>query len=110
MDPDLERLLSEDEAARAGVESARTRARAQLEAVRAELGEARDARSRERQRDLDRAVAGILADGDREVALRRTQREARAQDDAARSAPLVTRGAELWLQIVREGVDVRRSP
>ena len=110
MDPDLARLLSEDEAARAGVESARIRARAQLEAARAELAQARDARSRERQRDRDRAVAEVLADGDRESARRRTQREARARDDAARSAPLLTRGAELWVQIVREGVDPGESP
>lgn len=38
MHSDLERLLSEDEAARAGVEAARSRESAQLEAVRGACG------------------------------------------------------------------------
>jgi hypothetical protein len=103
MNPEVARLLSEDEAARAGVDSARARARAQLETARTDLAAEREARSRELQQDLDRAVAQILAEGDRVVERRRAQREARAREDAAGTASLIERGTELWVQIVREG-------
>ena len=110
MDSDLTRLLSEDEAARAGVESAQARARSQLDTARTDLARTRDARARELQQDTERSVAQILAEGDREVACRHAQREARTREDAARSASLVPRGAELWVRIVREGAGLRRAP
>lgn len=103
MHSDLERILSEDEAARAGVDAARSRAGAQLETVRADLARQREARLRELQQELDRSVAQILAEADREVERRRAQREAGAQDQAAHAATLIDRAADLWVQIVREG-------
>ena len=102
MHPDLERLLSEDEAARAGVEAARSRARVELEAVRAELARQRETRLHDLQQDVEQSVARILADGDDEVARRRAQRESRARDESARTATLVDRGVELWMRIIRD--------
>lgn len=110
MHPDLERLLSEDETARAAVDAARSRADAQLEAVRADLARQREARFGELQQDLDRSVAQILAEGDREVEHRRALRETRAREDAARTATLVGRGADLWVHIIRAGPTARGSP
>lgn len=110
MHSDLERLLSEDEAARAGVEAARSRARARLETVRAGLARQREARLRELHEELDRSVAQILAEGEREVERRRAQREAHAQEDDARAATLIERGADVWVQIIRHGASLRRTP
>lgn len=110
MHSDLERLLSEDESARAGVESARSRARAQLEVVRADLARGRETRLRELQQELEESVAQILARGDTEVERRRAQREAHAREDAARTETLVERGADLWLQVIREGPLPRGLP
>jgi hypothetical protein len=104
MHPDLERLLSEDETARAGIASAQSRAGIQLEAVRADLARKRETRLRELQQDLNRTVQQILTDGDREVARRRAQRDAHARKEAERTATLVGRGADLWIRIVREGL------
>jgi hypothetical protein len=104
MHPDLERLLSEDETARAGVEAAQSRARMQLEGVRADLATQRETRLRELQQDVDRTVQQILTGGDREVARRRAQRDAHARKEAERTATLVGRGADLWIRIVREGL------
>lgn len=103
MHADLARLLLEDETARAGVEAAVSRTRAQLETVRADLVGRREARLRELQQALDRSVAQILAESDREVERRQVQREARAREEAERSATLVDRGADIWALIVREG-------
>jgi hypothetical protein len=109
MHSDLERLLSEDEAARASVEAARSRARVALETVRADLACQREARLRELQQELDRSVAQILAEGDGEVERRRAQREAHAREDTARTETLIERGADLWVQIVRKGASLREA-
>lgn len=103
MHPDLERLLSEDEAARAGVEDARTRARARLDAVREELASQRHARLGELQRDLDRTLAQIRDDADRELKRRQAQRDQRGRDDAERTDTFVDAAADAWVDIVRSG-------
>ena len=110
MHSDLERVVSEDEAARAGVEAAAGRAREQLEAVRADLSRRREERFGELQQEVDRAFAQILAESDREVERRRAQRETHSREDAARSAALIERAADLWVHIIREGVTPRGSP
>ena len=101
MHPDLERLVSEDEVARAGVEAARTRARTALEAVRADLARQRETRLHALQQDIDRSNAQILAEGDRDVARRRATRDAHVRQEAARTATLIDRGADLWVRIIR---------
>lgn len=103
MHPDLERLISEDETARAGVNGAASAAHARLEAVRAGVAREREARRRQLEQALDDSVTQILAEADREVARRRARREVHSREAAARSAALIARAADLWLQIVREG-------
>jgi len=103
MHADLERLLAEDETARAAVDAARARARTQLETVRTDLARQRESRLRDVRQELDRTVAQILAEGDRESERRRARREAHDRAEAERTAPLIARGADLWLQMVREG-------
>jgi hypothetical protein len=110
MHSDLERLLSEDEAARAGVEAAASKKRVQLETVRADLARRRDERLRELRQELDRTVSQILAEAERELERRRAQRETRTRENAARTSTLVDRAADLWMHIVREGTALRGSP
>ena len=110
MHPVLERLLSEDESARAGVDAARSTACAQLDVVRADLAHQREARLQELRRDLDQTVAQILADAESETDRRRTLREAHAREVAARTAALVERGAELWMQVIRERQSSEEAP
>jgi hypothetical protein len=110
MHPDLERLLSEDEAARGGVEDARARARARLDAVREELASRRHARLGELQRDLDRTLAQIQDDTDHEVERRQAQRHQRGRDDAERTDAFVDAAADAWVDIVRSGRISRGSP
>ena len=104
MNADVERILSEDETARAAVDGARSRARIALEAARADLAHARQARLEQLERDLERTIADILSAGDREVARRRTAREARSRDIAARAAEGTDAAAGMWVHIVRTGV------
>ncbi|MBZ5558077.1 MAG: hypothetical protein LAO77_12455 [Acidobacteriia bacterium] len=103
MHPDLERISSEDETSRAGVNGAASAARARLEAVRAEVAREREERRRRLEAALDASVGQILDETDREVARRRARREAHSREAVARSAPLVARAADLWVRIVREG-------
>lgn len=101
--PDLERLLSEDETARAGVDRARSAAHANLDLARASLAREREERLRQLQQALDRTIAQMLTEADREVERRCAQRNAHTRANAARGAALVDRAADLWGQIVREG-------
>ena len=101
--PDLERLLSEDETARAGVDRARSAAHANLDVARANLAREREERLRQLQQELDRMIAQMLAEADREVERRGAQRNVHSVANAARGAALVDRAADLWGQIVREG-------
>ncbi|MBI3403046.1 MAG: hypothetical protein HY048_16660 [Acidobacteria bacterium] len=103
MHPDLERLISEDETARAGVDAASSAARARLEAVRADVACQREARLRQLDQALERSVTQILDEADREAGRRRARREAHSREAAARGAALVDRAADLWVRIVREG-------
>ena len=103
MHPDLERILSEDDAARAGVDAARSHAAARLEQVRAGIGAERAARLQALGREVDDAVAQIAAEGDREVERRRVLREQRSTEVAERTAPLSAKAADVWVGIVRPG-------
>jgi hypothetical protein len=101
MSSDLDRLLAEDEAARAGVEAARLRAAARLERARRELAGQREARSSALQHDVDRQVAQIDVEAELEIERRRSQSEACRRERAARAGPLVERAVDLWLEVVR---------
>jgi hypothetical protein len=101
MSSDFERLLSEDEAARAGVEAARLRAAARLERARAEIAGQREARVRALQRDVDRQVEQIGDEAQREIERRRSQGDASRRERAARTAPIAARAVDLWLRVVR---------
>ena len=86
MHPDLDRLLSEDETARAGVDRARSAAHANLDVARANLVREREERLRQLQQELDRMIAQMLAEADREVERRGAQRNVHSVANAARAA------------------------
>ena len=75
MNVNLKRIVAEDEAACAGVEEAARATRDRLEAERRRLQEERDARRRMLSARVDAAVARILADAERDVAVRRAHRQ-----------------------------------
>ena len=75
MDVDLERIVSEDETAHAGVERAARAAREWVEAERKRIGEERESKLRMWSARVDEAVARILAEAERDVAARRAHRE-----------------------------------
>lgn len=99
---DLERLVSEDEIARAGIERAAAAARQRVEAERSRLAEARAAHLGLIERTIEAAVARILADAERDVAERRAHRERWRKDYAARADRLVDAGAVLVAGILCE--------
>jgi hypothetical protein len=99
---DLERLVSEDEVARAEVERAAAAARARVESARVRLTEARAAHLRVVERTVDDAVARILADAERAVAERRAHRERWMKEYAARADRLADAGAVLVAGILCE--------
>ena len=110
MSADVERLLAEDEAARAGVDAAETRARDQIARVRAEIAAARAARLAELERQVGRTIADIGDAGEREAERRRTVRNARARERAQRASALVTDAAAIWVRIVRCGSGTKDEP
>ena len=109
MHPDLERLLSEDEAARASVERAQRKAAADLERIGHELAERRENRLRVLREQVDQAVAAVLAEGDREVERRQAQRAQSARETAERARQLVAAACDLWVSIVRTHVTAERG-
>ena len=107
MHPDLERLLSEDEMARAGVDAAAAAAATRLDVVRADVARQHEERLRQLQRDLDATIAEIVARADRDVSARRAKREALTREHAAGAAGFVDRAVEAFVQIVRDGPSLK---
>ena len=75
MNVNLERIVAEDEAVRAGVDDQARATRDRLEAGRKRREEERDARRRMLSARVDAAVARILADAEHDVSVRRAHRE-----------------------------------
>ncbi len=107
---DLERVVAEDETARAQVDTAASMARARVAAAQAELARARDDRLHRLQQQVDEAVATILEDTDREVTRRRSQRERDARERAARADAILESAVDVYVRIVRDGPDVQVEP
>ena len=102
MNVNLERIVAEDEAARAGVEEAARTTRDRLEAERKRLQEERDARRRMLSARVDAAVARILADAEHDVAVRRARHERWQQEHAHHGDTLLDRTAETFVDILRD--------
>jgi hypothetical protein len=99
---ELERIVSEDEAARAGVERAGHAARERVDEERQRLGADREAQRRLLAKKIDDAVARILADAEQEVAARRAHRERWLTEYAARAEVLLETGAVAFVGIIRD--------
>lgn len=110
MDPALERIVSEDEAARAAVEVASATTRARLQATQADLAHARAERLCHLTQQVDEAVAQIVADTDREIARRVSQRDAYARARAAQGNAIVESAVDTYLRIVRDGPQSQVEP
>ena len=103
MTAELDRVIGEDEIARAGVERAAAAARERVEAERARLAEERAARLRLLAEKVDEAVARILADADRDVAARRAHRQRWMHEHIARGEHLMEGAAGAFAGIIRDG-------
>lgn len=103
MHPDLERIIGEDEIARAAVDAATARAQASLESVRHELAATRERRLTDLSERLDATIARIAADSDSEIARRRTAREGFERERAAGAARATNEAVDLFVSILREG-------
>jgi hypothetical protein len=90
---DLDRIILEDEAARAAVERSGAAARDRVEAERMRLEADREARLRILTGRIDEAVARLLADAEHDVAERRARRERWLKEQAARFEALREAGA-----------------
>ena len=102
MHPDLESILSADEAARASVAAAERSGHEAMEAARAEIAARAERRRRELEEALEREIAGILADADRaaaEIARRRAAYIASAPE----AGELMERAADAYAAILRSG-------
>jgi hypothetical protein len=100
---DLDRVISEDEIARAGVERAAAAVRERVEAERARIAGERPARLRLLAEKVDEAVARILADADRDVAARRAHRERLMNEHVARGEHILEGAAGAFAGIIRDG-------
>ena len=99
---DLDRLVSEDEAAWAGLERVAAAAAAQVDAERMRLADAQAARLQAIAARVDEAVARILADAERDVAERRARRERWLTDHAARAERLLDVAADTVAGFLRD--------
>jgi hypothetical protein len=99
----LDRILREDEAARAAADRAADSARDRIEAERRRLAEEREAKLQSLAARVDEAVARILADAERDVAERREHRAAWIKEHIAQADSLVEAAAASFARIVREG-------
>lgn len=102
MNIELERIVSEDEAAHAGVERAGLAARARVDAERQRLAADRAAKHQVLAKKIDDAVARILADAEQDVAARRAHRERWLQEYAARAEALLETGVASFVAIIRD--------
>jgi len=101
--PDLERLIAEDEVARASVAAASDAARRAVDAARAELAQARDERLRELQRRLDADVEAIRRESLRDAATRQGRRAAFDRERADAAAAAMDEAVALCVAVLRGG-------
>lgn len=102
MNIELDLIVSEDEAARAGVEHAARVARERVDAERLRLEAERDARRQLLSRKVDDAIAKILADAERDVVARRAHRDRWLKDYESRGDALLETGAATFVRIIRD--------
>jgi predicted NBD/HSP70 family sugar kinase len=108
--PDLERIIGEDEVARAAVDAAAARVAASLDAVKQALASERERRLGELRARVNATVAAIVADSDAEVARRRAARESFERERAAAAAAAIDAAVDLFVTIVRDGPPARGRP
>jgi hypothetical protein len=102
VDVELERVVSEDEAANAGRERAARAARERVEAERKRIEEDRRARHRVLAAKVDEAVARILAEAERDVAARRAHLERWLREHDRRADALLGAAADAFVSIIRD--------
>lgn len=103
MDPDLDRLVSEDEAARVDVDRSASAAHARVEAEERALKAQRRERLVAREREVAAAVAAVAGDADRECLVRAARRDAAVRDQAVRADAIFADAVETYVRIVRGG-------
>jgi hypothetical protein len=99
---ELDRIVAEDEAARAGVGRIERSARERVNQERQRLEADRETRRRELSKKIDDAVARILADAEQDVAARRARRARWLEDHASRAEALLEAGAAAFVGIIRD--------
>jgi hypothetical protein len=99
---DLNRIILEDETARAGVQRSAAAARERIEAEQKRLEADRDERLRLLLEKVDVAVARLLADAERDVAERRGHRRRWLKEQASRLDALAEPGAMTVVTILRD--------
>ena len=99
---ELDRIVAEDEAARAGVERSERAARERVDQERQRLDTEREARRRELSKKIDDAVARILFDAERDVTARRARRARWLEEHASQAAALLEPGAAMFVGIIRD--------
>jgi hypothetical protein len=99
---ELDRIVAEDEAARARVDRARRAARKRVDQERQRLEAEREARRQELSTKIDDAVARILADAEQDVAARRARRARWVEEHASRAEAVVEPGAATFVGIIRD--------
>lgn len=102
MNTDLERIVSEDDAAHADVERAGRAARERLDEERQRLDAEREAQRRLMSKKVDDAIATILADAEREVAARRAHRARWLKEYTSRAEALLETGADIVVSTIRD--------
>jgi hypothetical protein len=102
MNTELERIVSEDDAAHAGVDRIRQTARQRVDQERQRLEAEREAKHHLLSKAIDDAIAKILADAERDVAARRAHRERWLKEYASRAEGLLETGAAMFVGIIRD--------
>jgi hypothetical protein len=100
---DLEMLVSADEQARAGVESARRSAEAGFSRAREEADRRKQDRARACEAALDREVQSIAEETARRVEERRQRRRRYVAGLSQTAAKLLPAAVEAWVRIVQDG-------
>jgi hypothetical protein len=101
VDVELERLVSEVEAANTGVARAARATRERVEAKQKRIEEERQAWHRTLAAQVDEAVAQILADAEHDVAVRRAHRERWLREHLQRGDALLDRAAATLVDLLR---------
>ena len=109
MHPDLDRLIAEDEMARASVEAAAAAGERRIEAARVGIAAARDRRLRELAQQVDETVDAIRNASERDAALRREHRKAFETERSTAAAATLDEAVALLVSVVRDGAFPRET-